>query len=80
VRKNAGPAAGTGFGASRSTDARAEVAISLGVLMNWDQISGNWKDFEGKVQQKWGKHTNDDLQQVKGDHGKIQERYRITSG
>jgi hypothetical protein len=23
--------------------------------MNWDQISGNWKQFEGKVQEKWGK-------------------------
>jgi uncharacterized protein YjbJ (UPF0337 family) len=34
------------------------------------------------VQQKWGKLTHDDLQQVKGDQkllaGKIQERYGIT--
>ena len=34
--------------------------------MNWDQIKGNWKQFEGKVQQQWGKLTNDDLAQVKG--------------
>jgi uncharacterized protein YjbJ (UPF0337 family) len=50
--------------------------------MNWDQIVGNWKQFEGKVQTQWGKLTNDDLQQVKGDQkllaGKIQERYGIT--
>jgi uncharacterized protein YjbJ (UPF0337 family) len=50
--------------------------------MNWDQISGDWKQFEGKVQQKWGKLTNDDLAQVKGDQkmlaGKIQQRYGIT--
>ena len=50
--------------------------------MNWDQILGSWKQFEGRVQQKWGKLTHDDLQQVKGDQkllaGKIQERYGIT--
>lgn len=50
--------------------------------MNWDQVAGNWKQFEGKVQSQWGKLTNDDLQQVKGDQkvlaGKIQERYGIT--
>ena len=46
--------------------------------MNWDQVVGNWKQFEGKVQHQWGKLTNDDLEQVKGDQkvlaGKIQER------
>ena len=51
-------------------------------LMNWDQISGDWKQFAGKVQKQWGKLTNDDLQQAKGDQrilaGKIQERYGIT--
>jgi uncharacterized protein YjbJ (UPF0337 family) len=50
--------------------------------MNWDQIAGDWKQFEGKVQHQWGKLTNDDLQQVKGDQkvlaGKIQERYGVT--
>ena len=29
--------------------------------MNWDRIEGNWKQFSGKVQQQWGKLTNDDL-------------------
>ena len=50
--------------------------------MNWDQISGDSKQFSGKVQKQWGKLTNDDLQQAKGDQrilaGKIQERYGIT--
>ncbi|MGB7917857.1 MAG: CsbD family protein, partial [Rhodomicrobium sp.] len=47
--------------------------------MNWDQIAGDWKQFEGRAQKQWGKLTNDDLQQAKGDQkilaGKIQERY-----
>jgi uncharacterized protein YjbJ (UPF0337 family) len=51
-------------------------------LMNWDQISGNWKQFEGKVQQQWGKLTHDDLAQVRGDQkvlaGRIQQRYGIS--
>ena len=50
--------------------------------MNWDQIAGDWKQFEGRAQKQWGKLTNDDLQQAKGDQkilaGKIQERYGIT--
>jgi len=29
--------------------------------MNWDRISGNWKQLEGKVKEKWGKLTDDDL-------------------
>ena len=50
--------------------------------MNWDQIKGDWKQFQGSVQKQWGKLTNDDLQEAKGDQkilaGKIQERYGIT--
>lgn len=50
--------------------------------MNWDSIEGNWKQLTGRVQQQWGKLTNDDLSVVKGNQrelaGKIQERYGIT--
>ena len=49
--------------------------------MNWDRIEGNWKQFRGRVQQQWGKLTNDDLDIVEGHRvelvGKIQERYGI---
>src|SRR5262249_16685822 len=47
--------------------------------MNWDRIEGNWKQFQGKAQQKWGKLTNDDLDVVKGKRtelaGRLQQRY-----
>ena len=47
--------------------------------MNWDRVEGNWNEFKGKVQQKWGKLTNDDLEVVKGKRtelaGRIQQRY-----
>lgn len=49
--------------------------------MNWDRIEGNWKQFRGRVQQSWGKLTDDDLDKIKGNQtelvGKIQERYGI---
>jgi uncharacterized protein YjbJ (UPF0337 family) len=58
-------------------------AITLPAMaLSWDQIAGDWKQFQGQVQKQWGKLTNDDLQQAKGDQkilaGKIQERYGIT--
>jgi uncharacterized protein YjbJ (UPF0337 family) len=49
--------------------------------MNWDRVEGNWKQFSGKVREKWGKLTDDDLAVVNGKQdqliGRIQERYGI---
>ncbi|CAG8941025.1 unnamed protein product, partial [Penicillium salamii] len=40
---------------------------------------GNWKQFKGKVKEKWGDLTDDDMTVVEGKRdqlvGKIQERY-----
>jgi uncharacterized protein YjbJ (UPF0337 family) len=47
--------------------------------MNWDQIKGEWKQFQGRVKQQWGKLTDDDLTRIEGHRdelvGRIQERY-----
>jgi uncharacterized protein YjbJ (UPF0337 family) len=47
--------------------------------MNWDQITGNWMQFSGKIKEKWGKLTDDDLALVQGRKeqlvGVLQERY-----
>lgn len=49
--------------------------------MNWDRVEGNWKQFKGKVREKWGKLTDDDFDVIAGKRenliGKIQERYGI---
>ncbi len=49
--------------------------------MNWDQIAGNWRQMNGKVREKWGKLTDDDLAVVEGKReqliGRIQERYGV---
>jgi uncharacterized protein YjbJ (UPF0337 family) len=49
--------------------------------MNWDQVQGKWKQFSGKMKEKWGDLTDDDLDQIAGQReqlvGKLQERYGI---
>jgi uncharacterized protein YjbJ (UPF0337 family) len=49
--------------------------------MNWEQIEGKWKQYSGKVREKWGKLTDSDLEVIHGKReqlvGKIQERYGI---
>lgn len=47
--------------------------------MNWDQIAGDWKQFTGKVKEKWGKLTDDDMTTIEGKRdqlaGLLQQRY-----
>ncbi len=49
--------------------------------MNKEQISGNWKQFKGKIQEQWGKLTDDDLDVIAGKRtqfvGRLQERSGI---
>lgn len=53
--------------------------LTEGVRMNDDRLEGNWKQLRGKVQEQWGKLTNDDLDEVAGRRdqliGKIQAQY-----
>jgi len=50
--------------------------------MDWNRIEGNWKQLKGKIREKWGNPTDDDLEKIKGRReafeGKIQERYGIS--
>lgn len=50
--------------------------------MNKDVFEGNWKQLKGKVKEKWGELTDDDLDRVDGKRenlvGRIQERYGKT--
>ena len=49
--------------------------------MNWDRIQGNWKQFSGKVREKWGQLTDDDVTKIAGRRdqlvGKVRESYGI---
>ena len=47
--------------------------------MNSDQLKGKWTQFQGELKKKWGKFTDDDLQQIEGNYekfiGKAHELY-----
>lgn len=49
--------------------------------MNRDKLEGNWKQLRGKVKERWGKLTDDDLDVIEGSRdqlvGRIQARYGI---
>jgi len=49
--------------------------------MDWNRIEGNLKLTKGKIKEKWGQLTDDDLTLVNGKReqleGKIQERYGL---
>jgi uncharacterized protein YjbJ (UPF0337 family) len=49
--------------------------------MDWNRIEGNWKQAKGKVREKWGKLTDDDLTKIDGKReqleGRLQERYGL---
>ena len=48
-------------------------------IVNWDQIQGDWKQMTGKVKEKWGKLTDNDLTVIAGKRdqlaGLLQQRY-----
>lgn len=47
--------------------------------MNKDIIEGKWKQIKGSIQKKWGKITDDELDEIDGDRekllGRLQENY-----
>jgi uncharacterized protein YjbJ (UPF0337 family) len=47
--------------------------------MDWNRVEGNWKEMKGKVKEKWGKLTDDDLTTINGKRdqleGTLQRRY-----
>ena len=49
--------------------------------MNEDTLKGQWTQVKVRVREKWGKLTNDDLDQIQGRAeqliGRVQERYGI---
>jgi uncharacterized protein YjbJ (UPF0337 family) len=49
--------------------------------MNNDRMEGTWHQIKGKVKEKWGKLTDDDLTQLEGHGeqlaGKLQQRYGL---
>ena len=49
--------------------------------MNWEQIEGKWDRLRGKVKEKWGKLTDDELDVIAGKRdqlvGALKEAYGL---
>jgi uncharacterized protein YjbJ (UPF0337 family) len=49
--------------------------------MNQDILQGRWEQLKGKARVKWGKLTNDDIDQIQGERqklvGKLREKYGL---
>jgi hypothetical protein len=39
--------------------------------MDWNRAEGNWKEFQGKVKENWGKRTDDDLTPINGKRDQL---------
>jgi uncharacterized protein YjbJ (UPF0337 family) len=52
------------------------------MTMNSDIIKGKWKQLSGRIKERWGNLTDDDLDVAEGHSeylvGKLQERYGLT--
>ena len=52
--------------------------------LNENEVKGKWLEIRGEVQKAWGKLTNDELDQSKGDlkiiSGLIQQKYGKSQG
>jgi uncharacterized protein YjbJ (UPF0337 family) len=50
--------------------------------MNTDILEGQWKQLKGRIQEKWGELTDDEIDQIQGKQdvlvGKLQEKYGYT--
>ena len=50
--------------------------------MHADQLMGKWMEFKGELKTHWRRFTDEDLQEIEGNHekfiGKVHERYRDT--
>ena len=48
--------------------------------MNLEVIAGDWKQLKGKVRQRWGKLTNDNLSRIDGKRVELAGKARETYG
>lgn len=47
--------------------------------MNKEQFEGNWNEMKGKIKEKWGKLTDNEITEINGKYdqflGLLQKRY-----
>ena len=40
--------------------------------MNWDRVEGSWKELKGKVLEKWGRLTSDEIDVIAGKREQLE--------
>lgn len=48
--------------------------------MNWDRVEGHWKLFAGRVLERWGKLTDDDMDVIQGQRAQLAGRLQKVYG
>jgi uncharacterized protein YjbJ (UPF0337 family) len=52
------------------------------IIMSWQQVEGQWRQFIGEAKKRWGKLSDNDLAACEGNRdklvGKLQELYGMT--
>lgn len=50
--------------------------------MNWDKIAGNWKQYQGKIKEKWSFLTDEELDRIGGKRDQlvemVEKKYGLT--
>lgn len=48
--------------------------------MNWEQIQGKWQEYKGRVKQRWGKLTDNDLTVIQGKREALAGKLLVSYG
>jgi uncharacterized protein YjbJ (UPF0337 family) len=74
-----GDGSSDGFHHDDPAPASSSIISKEGNAMNAEQLRGKWMQFKGELKEKWGKFTDNDLQEIGGNYDrfvrKAQERY-----
>ena len=44
--------------------------------MDWNRVEGNWKQMKGKIKEKWGNLTDDDLTAINGKRDQLEGKFK----
>lgn len=51
-------------------------------MMETERLEGNWEELKGKLQERWGRLTDDDMEKIDGQKkvlvGKLMEKYGMS--
>lgn len=55
--------------------------VTINTDEKWNQLQGAWEQVKGSIKKTWGKLTDDDIAECKGDRelmiGKIMQRHGV---